>query len=437
MKTKQSIHVKQRKKSALIFFLFPIIVFCSSCKDSDATDEEFNPNNPIEVTAIIPETGTIALPVVIHGKNFGTDKSKIKVFFDDVQAPIITAQNEHLYVSTPKQDGGKHTIKVTVENQEGILENRFTYIVTSSISTVAGTGERGIADGDALEATFASPEYIAVDDKGNLIVSDYSGSRLRLVSLNESKVTTLVSNGDTYEVCFSLDYSTLHVSIESNSQLGNEFDCTANWLRTVVPNDLEMEDGASAVTTDQKGNAYYIGFLGAIARKDINTGKITQIGEIPKSLIDTEVYYGGADYYSVYNPRDNYIYVSTRWEHVIIRFEAKEILEEKDFEIYAGQIGESGLYNSTRLESTFNAPRGMAFDSKGNMYVVDSRNNVVRMINPEGKVSTFIGNPRGGLQDGAVEEALFFAPYDIAISPDDIIYISDGGNYRIRCITIQ
>lgn len=437
MKQKAQIPFKRRKKFKLFYLILLFLPLCFSCSDSDSSEGQFNPNAPVEVTAIIPETGSIALPLVINGKNFGTDKSKIKVLFDDVQAQIITAKNEHLYVLNPKQTDGEHTVKVVVEDKEGVLKEKFTYVVTSSVSTVAGSGEQDVEDGNALEASFEGPQYIAVDDKGNIIASDYRGRRLRLVSLNESKVTTLLSGGGTYAPCFSPDYSTLYVGIEDYNKMSNEFDCNSNWLRTIIPNTIGMGYGCPAVVTDRVGNVYYIGYYGEIARKDIETNRIAMITKIPKSLIDIEADGDGVDYYATYNPIDNYIYVSTRYEHVIFRFKAKATLEEADFELYAGILGNSGLYNSTRLKATFKAPRGMVFDSKGNMYIADSGNHVIRMINPEGEVSTFIGKPEGGHKDGAVEDALFRYPYDVTITPEDIIYVADGGNYRIRCIAIQ
>lgn len=435
----ESCNFAKCKKRLTPFWLYLLLFFsCFSCKDSDSTDELFNPNAPVEVTAIIPPTGAVALPLVINGKNFGNDKTKIKVFFDDVQAQVITAKNEHLYILNPRQTGGDHTVKVIVEDKEGILKEKFNYIVTSSVSTVAGSGEYDDIDGDAMEAAFVGPDNIAIDDKDNILASDYRGRRVKLISLNERKVTTLFKEGDYYGLCFSRDYSILYISKESSQVLSNEVDCNANWLNTVIPNTVGMKYGCCATVVDTEGNVYYIGYTGGIAKKNIKTDKITVVGSVPDDLINIKADGSGVDYYAAYNPKDNYIYISTRYEHVIFRFKAgKDTLEKNDFEIYAGILGESGLHNGTRLEATFKSPRGFDFDSRGNMYIADCENNVIRMINPEGIVSTFIGKPEGGHKDGALEEALFHYPHDITISPEDFIYVADAGNYRVRCIAIQ
>lgn len=438
MKLKAQFYSRRRKNSALFWLYLLLIPLCFSCKD-DSTEDQFDPNAPVEVTAIIPETGIVALPLVIHGKNFGTDRSKIQVLFDDVQAQIITVKNEHLYVLNPRQTEGDHTVKVVVEGKEGVLEHKFNYVVSSSVATVAGSGEDTYKDGSVFEASFGKgPEYISIDDKDNIFSTENNGKYFRLISLNENKVTTLLSGKSTFGSSFSSDFSTLYVAIESNSSiLSRELDCTANYSMKLIPNTFgdDMYYGTPALTVDKEGNVYYIGYYyGTIVRKDIKTEELSILGYIPEDMLSGT----DEDYYAAYNPKDNYVYVSHKTDHIILRFPAgKDTLEDEDFEIYAGSSQNSGLKNGKRQEALFNKPRGMAFDSKGNMYIADTNNNMIRMINPEGIVSTFVGKPEGGHKDGALEESLFKNPYDVAISPEDFIYVADYGNRRIRCIAIQ
>jgi sugar lactone lactonase YvrE len=51
------------------------------------------------------------------------------------------------------------------------------------VSTVAGTGAPGYADGPAYEAQFRVPEGVAVDPDGNLIVADTGNHRIRKIVL--------------------------------------------------------------------------------------------------------------------------------------------------------------------------------------------------------------------------------------------------------------
>ena len=53
-----------------------------------------------------------------------------------------------------------------------------------SVSTLAGTGKGGFADGDAQSAQFGYPIGVTVDGQGDIIVAD-SGHRIRMISMVE------------------------------------------------------------------------------------------------------------------------------------------------------------------------------------------------------------------------------------------------------------
>ena len=49
------------------------------------------------------------------------------------------------------------------------------------VTTVAGSGERGFADGDPLRAKFDGPAGIGVDAAGNLYVAEIGNNRIRKI----------------------------------------------------------------------------------------------------------------------------------------------------------------------------------------------------------------------------------------------------------------
>lgn len=417
------------------FLFFMLLFLCYACKDEDSGGG-YDPNAPVVVTSVVPETGSISLPIVIHGSNFGTDRSKIKVYFDDVQAPIITVKNEHLYVLSPRQKAGQHTVKVVVDGKEGVLKDKlFTYVVTSSVSTVAGLGTEGKADGPALEATFYYPSYLDVDDKGNLVVSDYNYASLRLISLNDDKVTTLLDDDNQCcGPCFTSDYSRCYVAMTNEPAMVYVFSPASNWVYETILNDKTTYEGNSCdITIDDEGTLFVLGYYGGFGKKTADSPTFEAIGDITDPFPGTNK----RPMYITYNQADKYIY-GTNETNVIYRFDSrKEKLTAEDYEIYAGVKGVAGLTNGERLNSTFNSPRGLAFDSRGDLYVGDAKNNVIRKITKEGMVSTLTGKPDAGHKDGALDDALFNFPCGIAVSPDDFIYVSDMDNHRIRCIAVQ
>lgn len=93
-----------------------------------------------------------------------------------------------------------------------------------------------------------------------------------------------------------------------------------------------------------------------------------------------------------------------------------------------------GFTNANGLAAQFNQPDGICADSKGNLYVADWANYMIRKITPEGVVSTFAGSTYG-FSDGNGSEAKFREPRGICIDNKDNIYVADREDDKIRKIT--
>jgi len=80
---------------------------------------------------------------------------------------------------------------------------------------------------------------------------------------------------------------------------------------------------------------------------------------------------------------------------------------------------------------------GVAADIHGNVYIADDDNNVIRMVNSAGIITTVAGNilePFGfyGGDGGQATAASLFSPQGVAVDAAGNIYIADNGNNRIR-----
>ena len=99
-----------------------------------------------------------------------------------------------------------------------------------------------------------------------------------------------------------------------------------------------------------------------------------------------------------------------------------------------GYTGDGGL--ATQAE--FNQPFGLAFDSKGNLYVSDSQNNRIRKIDTSGIVTTVAGDGFSQLNDGGPAlNAALNDPFGIAVDAAGNIYICDNRNDRVRKVDIN
>jgi len=83
-----------------------------------------------------------------------------------------------------------------------------------NVTTLAGTGSQGSDNGLGNEATFNAPTGVAIDQFGNLYVSDDSNNMIRKLTLTSEKV---ISDNNTYQEIFR--GSTQHTVIEGTNTL--------------------------------------------------------------------------------------------------------------------------------------------------------------------------------------------------------------------------
>ncbi len=92
--------------------------------------------------------------------------------------------------------------------------------------------------------------------------------------------------------------------------------------------------------------------------------------------------------------------------------------------------------DGTGTEAQFDAPRGVAIDTAGNVYVGDATNNTLRKVTPAGVVTTLAGTAGSGAPtNGTGAAARFDEPRGIAIDSSGTLYVADYDNHLIRKIT--
>ncbi|MBV6497380.1 MAG: hypothetical protein JFAIHJKO_02527 [Pyrinomonadaceae bacterium] len=97
--------------------------------------------------------------------------------------------------------------------------------------------------------------------------------------------------------------------------------------------------------------------------------------------------------------------------------------------IFAGVEHEAGDNDGPAAESHFRAPIGVATDAEGRVFVADTYNDRIRVIE-NGTVRTFSGSTKG-FADGAA--AQFDTPSGLAVWKD-LVLVADTGNGRIRAV---
>ena len=110
-----------------------------------------------------------------------------------------------------------------------------------------------------------------------------------------------------------------------------------------------------------------------------------------------------------------------------------------------GYSGDGGEAIHARLDD----PSGLAVNAAGDLFIADTVNNVIREVTPNGKISTIAGNPDGGRDrgrggplgggfagdGGQAADALLQHPQGLSLDAKGDLFIADTGNSVIREIT--
>lgn len=91
-------------------------------------------------------------------------------------------------------------------------------------------------------------------------------------------------------------------------------------------------------------------------------------------------------------------------------------------------------------EASLNRPHEIRIDRRGNIFVAERDNHVIRRIDGKTKrISTLAGTGQAGFggDGGPAEKAQLRQPHSIAFGPDGSLLICDIGNHRIRRVDLK
>jgi DNA-binding CsgD family transcriptional regulator/sugar lactone lactonase YvrE len=130
--------------------------------------------------------------------------------------------------------------------------------------------------------------------------------------------------------------------------------------------------------------------------------------------------------------KDGTLYIADRAGNRVYAFAGGQLTT------YAG-TGEFGYSDAGSATSAKLAwPIGLALGKQGNLYIADTGNSRIRMVDLKGRITTVAGSGRfdgDGGDGGPAGRALLSFPYGVAVGPDGRIVIADTGNHRLRWIS--
>lgn len=289
----------------------------------------------------------------------------------------------------------------------GMGGSKSTSDVASVISTSAG-GVRGYFgdDGPALDAKLSSPYGFALSPDGGYYIADSYNNRIRRVD-PDGVITTVAGNGDRgysgdggpaveamlfspSDVAVGADGS-LYIADKYNSRIRRV--SPSGTITSVAGTGIQGDSGDGGLAIQamlDRPNGVTLGQDGSLYIVDTENSRIRRVS--PDSIITTVAGSG-----------------------------------------YAGYSGDGGLATEGKLH----LPTDVAVGPDGSLYIADSQNSRIRRVTPEGYITTVAGvGTQGFSGDGGLAlQAELFHPYGVALDPEGSIYIADGSNNRIRVVS--
>jgi len=295
------------------------------------------------------------------------------------------------------------------------------------ITTVAGIDTAGFSgdNGHATDAKLNYPLGVTVDVSGNIYISDEMNNRIRKVDTNgiittfagtgvfgyngDNKMST---NAEITDGCylFMRNDGNLYLADELNGRIRkiNIRDTITTIAGSAIIGcigdngfaTLAQLGNPAGITIDGMGNIYYADDGCSRVRKIDTAGIITNFAG--SDSIGFAGNGGPADSAALFNPVDvaidskGNVYISDLINNMIRKVDIHKIITTFAGTGAFGYTGDGGPATA----ATFNYPEGLAVDGAGNVFFADQGNNVIRKIDTLGIITTVVGDGYGaGLTD--------------------------------------
>lgn len=429
------------KKCILYSLVLVLLLLIGSCKDSDdkkTIGGGFDPNQPIIVESFMPAGGKLREKVIVKGSNFGSDKSKVRVYFIDGAAErlstVIGIDNNTLYCLAPRQLPGSNHIKVVVDGKEITTDGTFNYEQAQNVSTISGSGSKdGNDDGDLASAKFKYMWGIAAVGNNTVLAYQRDDPRVRLISVDDNKVTTVHPGFKAGKPAVSKDKQRVYSIGWEGTHTVYVYMKASGWAPTRIGQLGSTFTGKiGAVALDESEEwLYFVDSNKNFGRFNVKTQEVVLIKQLELSgTLGTN-----PGPYLIYYFIDGNFYMSDQNLSSVYK-----ITPEGECEWFCGSATQKTVQDGLREEASFAQPNGMTVDEDGNFYIVDGyRGYCLRKLDIlDGYVSTVAGQVDvSGQIDGTPLEATFNYPYDICYDGEGGYWIAEAWGKAVRKYAVE
>ena len=424
-----------------------IAVLLASVALAGCSEDGLETNNgsaPIVLNRFYPTTGGAGTEVVLTGENFSERTEDISVRVGNHDLKVIGSDMNNIVVMIPRSMGsGRFEVSIAGRAPVHTLQ-RFSYVFSGAVTTLAGGGEAGDMNGIGTAAQFHFDDAdnggwrkgsIGVDPDGNVFVIDIVNDNLKKIT-PEGEVTTLVArctNGD--------DNRAYAMDVDDEGNIW--FVTMSGWaIYKVTP------DGASNYVGQSPCQPWYMDVdsrndrIFFVHQADGSSSPLFEytISTQESRQIATETCYSAV----AVAPDGSALYASNTTSHCLDRF-PRTGDGWGPAERFAGS-GVRGFADGTFATAQFSMPRGLAFSPSGDLFVagngewggVANADQAVRRLNmADGEVLTVAGSGTAGYVDAFGTAAAFSGVMDLTIDRDGVIYLFDKKNNAVRKIVYE
>jgi sugar lactone lactonase YvrE len=286
------------------------------------------------------------------------------------------------------------------------------------ISTIAGTGQFGYGGdgGPAVSAELGRVFGLACRTGGGLYISDSDNGAVRVIDAGGTI--------STWYYGFSFPTALAEMGAMDVVAVADSGSDNAVWQITDV--NYKLLDGQLG---DPRGLAFMNGSLYIADRV-----RSALYAVDPNGVITTPpMLYANQPVGLAADPANNLLYVANTGGFTVTRAN----VSINTITPIAGNgtpslSGDGGPAAQAQLGN----PYAVALDGNGDLFIADNQNAVIRKIDPTGIITTIAGNGVAGLSGdgGAATAARLNDPRGVAVAPNGDVYISDTGNGRLRVV---
>ena len=297
--------------------------------------------------------------------------------------------------------------------------------LSGTVTTLAGDTAAGYADGVGTSALFNYPVGLAEDNSGNLFVSEYGNQVVRVIKISTGVVTTyatgfagplglcfmagtlVVANTLANTIC-KIGFAYIPDPPTDIQAVAGEERATVSWTAPVSNGGLAITSytvkshpgGFTATTSDLTAT---VTGLTNLTSYTFTVKAVSAAGKSAPSALSAAVTPARIPVLSAIT--------------------------------FAGS-GSAGFADGQGTAASFSYTSGIKYRN-GKFYMADTNNNAIRVIDLSANVSTLAGSGGPEYADGQGTSASFAQPYNLALSSNDRIFVSDSYNNRIRMVDLS